>query len=162
MIAADIEFSTAQHTDLDDIIRLHVAGLHHELAYLNQIFAGKEFDPKGLAQLRQLLSRLLQTGEGQIFTALHQQKIIGYCLATKKIYPVETPKICGCVNGIYVDPAYRRLGLAALLFDKACLWFRQSQISYIELSHMVNDPVSTAFWQKMGFVPVQISCSRRV
>lgn len=153
--------------ELEPVIDLHLEGLDQELQLLNQVFPGKQVDYSGRDQLTQLLQQVLQSGEGEIFIAVDENikgdaKYVGYCLVTKKVYPVEEPKICGCINGIYVKDGYKRKGLGQKLFDKSLNWLRQEKVTYLELYHMINDPRAKAFWEKMGFTKVQYNCARKL
>lgn len=147
-----------KNSELDVVFDLHLEGLENELKLFNQIVPGKSVNKAGRDALKGILNHMMHTGEAGIFVAVENSEYLGYCLATKKVYPVENPKICGCINGLFVKEAQRRKNVGAQLFEQASRWFKNQGISYIELFHMINDPRATAFWEKMGFQKVQYSC----
>lgn len=147
---------------MEPVIDLHLEGLKQELDLLSQIFAGKAVDYEGREQLNRLLTQVIHVGEGQIFIAIDADKPVGYCLVTKKVYPVEKPRLCGCINGIYVQELHKRQGLGTQLFNAAMGWLSREGVTYLELYHMINDERATAFWKKMGFLQVQLNCARKI
>ena len=151
---------TVQENEIDHVIKLHLEGLQGELEYLNQLVKGKSVKANKEEVLKRILLTLVQTGEGQIFVAVHDGEHAGYCLATKKVYPVEDPSLSGCINGIYVKPEFRRQKLGLKLYQAAESWFKQDGISYIELYHMINDPKAVGFWKACGYTPVQLNCMK--
>lgn len=148
--------------ELDDVLELHVEGLELELALLNQLVPHKAVDRAGLSQLKQVLTRIIQTDEGMIHVAEQQGAYAGYSLVTKKVYPIEDPAVCGCINGIYVADSYRRQGVGRRLYNAASHWLKRYGVSYIELYHMINDERAATFWRALGFTPVQLNCTRRI
>lgn len=148
--------------ELAGVIDLHLEGLEQELVLLNRIFPGKSMDRGGREQLARLLTQVLHAGEGRIFVAVDGTVPVGYCLVTKKIYPVEIPRLCGCVNGLYVRENYRRQKTGSKLFEESMAWLKKEGVGYVELYHMLNDPRATEFWKRMGFTPVQWNCVKKI
>lgn len=149
-------------SEIEAVIDLHLEGLKEEIDLLSSVFPGRSIDYGGRGQLNKLLTQVIQVGEGQIFVAVDGHSYAGYCLVTKKVYPVENPKFCGCINGIYVSDSYKRQGLGRELFEASLAWLKSEGVTYLELYHMINDERATAFWKKMGFMQIQLNCARRV
>ena len=148
--------------ELNAVIDLHLEGLEQELSLLSLVFPGKTIDRGGREQLAKLLNQVLHVGEGRIFVAADELDCFGYCLVTKKVYPVESPKLCGCVNGLYVREKHRLQKIGTKLFETGIEWLKKETVTYVELYHMMNDPRATAFWRRMGFVPVQFNCAKKI
>jgi len=148
--------------ELDDVIELHIQGLTHELKLLDQIITFKSTNTKGKPELKKVLIHILDQDEGQIFIAKEGKEIIGYILVTKKFYPVESPNLCGCINGIYIKESSRKQGIGKKLFQLAEGWLKNRHITNLELYHMINDETATAFWKNMGFVNVQYNCAKKI
>lgn len=154
-----MEIRAIDLAEMDAVIELHLQGLKLELDFFNAIVPHKSVDIAGITQLKQILIRIVQTGEGMIFVAKDAATYAGYILVTKKIYPVENPKTVGCINGIFVREEFRRLAAGRKLVDEALAWLRRSAVHYLELYHMINDPRAQAFWQAIGLKPVQLNCA---
>jgi len=149
-------------TELDAILDLHIEGLKQELNLLNQILQYKTFDNSGRPQLITILKHMIKVGECQIFVAKENDESLGYCLVTKKIFPIETPKVCGFINGIFIKEQARRQGLGAKLYQMSADWLKKEGVENIELYHMINDERAAAFWKKMGFVNIQYNCAKKL
>lgn len=154
-----MDIAAAGIAELDAVIELHLQGLAIELDLFNQIVPHKAVDTSGIGQLKQILARIIQTGEGVIHVAKEGATYAGYILATKKVYPVETPKMVGCINGIYIRDDFRRQGTGRKLVEESLTWLRRAGVHYLELYHMINDPRATAFWQAVGLKAVQLNCA---
>lgn len=148
--------------ELAPVMDLHLEGLDKELVLLNQIFPGKSVNYEGRDTLAKLLTQIIQSREGQVFVALSGTDYAGYCLVTKKVYPVEFPKFCGCINGIYIRENFRRHKLGSRLFQSAVDWLRAEGVTYLELYHMINDERAAAFWRYVGFTPIQFNCAMKI
>lgn len=149
-------------SELDIIIDLHLEGLHREIEFLNKLISGKSADNTGKPHLKKALYHMLHTGECNIFVAKDENEYIGYCLVTKKVYPVEQPRINGCINGIYVKEENRRQGIGKQLFEMAASWLKKEHVKIIELFYMINDERAAAFWEKMGFKNIQYNCMKNL
>ena len=149
-------------SELAPVIDLHIEGLEQELVLLNQIFPGKAVNREGCGTLAKLLTQIVESKEGQIFVGLAGSDYAGYCLVTKKVYPVEIPKFCGCINGIYIRDDYRRDKLGTRLFHEAVAWLKSQDVTYVELYHMINDDRAAGFWRHMGFTPIQLNCAMKI
>lgn len=124
----------------------------------------KEIQQTGLSNLRQVdlnqkssIKRLFESflenqTEAAIFLALDSQKNPqGYAFGALKENFGETPNILGVINGVYVQPKFRRHGLATLLYQKLKHWFYQQQVQLLELNIAHQNNAGIEFWQKQGF-----------
>ncbi|MBF0104971.1 MAG: GNAT family N-acetyltransferase [Deltaproteobacteria bacterium] len=158
----NLQIRKMELSEIDAVLDLHLEGLEREIRLLNQIIDGKSVDLSGRSQLKKILWQMIHIDEGRVFVAKEDNLYLGYCLATKKIYPAEIPPICGCINGIYVKETTRRNGVGTKLFKMAVAWLKQEGVTYMELYHMINDERAGAFWKKMGFVNVQYNCAMKI
>lgn len=157
-----MEIREMKTEELDAVLQLNLEGLENEINLLNQILPGKKIDKNGTPQLKKVIYQMLHLGECNIFVAKEGDFYAGYCLVTKRNYPVEDPKTCGCINGIFIRPEARKQKLGTRLFDLALAWLKTEHVKYLELYHMINDERAAAFWRKMGFTPVQYNCARLI
>lgn len=157
---SQIDIREMKNDELDAVIDLHLEGLDRELDLFNQILSCKSVDYSGKKDLKLVLQHMLHVGECTFFVAYQDKQLVGYCLATKKVYPVENPKVTGCINGIYVSPKFRKAGVGRKLYQLAEQWFKKEEINFVELYHMMNDSRAEAFWESFGFKKVQYYCSK--
>lgn len=161
-MSENIEVREMKIGELEKVVDLHIEGLGRELNLFNQIINCKSVDLSGRSDLKNILYQMFHTGECNLFVAKDDDQLVGYCLATKKIYPVELPKVTGCINGIFIKESHRRKKLGAKLYELAEDWFKREEIEFIELYHMMNDERATAFWQAVGYKAVQYYCGKRL
>ena len=83
-----------------------------------------------------------------------ETKVVGYCLSLIEqkppVYP--NPKF-GYIDNLCVSSKFQRRGIGAALFDDAVKRFRSLDINRVECYVAMENPKSTAFWQKMHFKP---------
>lgn len=103
-------------------------------------------------EITEMLGPLLQQMNRSILLiARHAQKRIGYFLGLVKDCVAEDPAAVGYVNGLYVVPEYRRLGIAAHLYTEGRHWFAAQGLTAVELYTAVGNAAAAAFWRKHGF-----------
>ena len=62
----------------------------------------------------------------------------------------------GHVAVCWVEPEYRRSGVAAKLVSAAEDWFRQKGVGVVELSYLVKNEVAAISWQRLGYQPFRV------
>jgi ribosomal protein S18 acetylase RimI-like enzyme len=149
-----------QPDELDEVMDLHIEGLESELKLYSQILPGRSVNEGGRGYLKKILLQMIQNNECFFTVAEEVDTLVGYCLVTKKMYPVENPRICGCINGIYLKDSARRQGVGTKLYNLAVKWLKKQNVHFVELYHMSNDPRAKAFWERMGYVKVQDNCAK--
>lgn len=79
-------------------------------------------------------------------------ELVGYLLAkVAEMPPVFERKVCGQIFDLAVTKRFRRTEIGRRLFERAAEWFESRGIDRIELTVAVSNPVSTAFWRRLGF-----------
>lgn len=87
-----------------------------------------------------------------VLVAEAEGELVGYIIGSvRERIPVFTPAIYGFVSDICVASHMRRQGIGTRLFATLKEWFRKKGVRHIELSVAHRNPVSRAFWRKMGF-----------
>jgi GNAT superfamily N-acetyltransferase len=130
-----------------------LAGLWREMMEFHRtIHPAFQFGPEAQKSIeRHLLDTIRSTG-GRIFVADADGEIVGYTLGEiqdrKPIYPAGR---YGFVSDLVVTEAWRRRGVGRLLVTTILDWFHQYGVTAIELFVLESNPVSTAFWESMGF-----------
>jgi diamine N-acetyltransferase len=76
----------------------------------------------------------------------NSDKIVGYCIATKK----ET---AGEIDSIYIDDAYRKAGYGKKLIDESINWLKRKKCKKIMVAVANGHENVFDFYKKSGFYP---------
>jgi len=96
----------------------------------------------------------METDDSELFVADVSGKLVGYLLANVSKYPpVFVQERYGEISDAAVTASFRRQGIGEALVAAAAHWFREKGLTRMEMRLLNTNPVSTAFWEKMGFVP---------
>lgn len=89
----------------------------------------------------------------RIIGCIDSGKLIAFIHAAIKMLPpyVEAKQLTGFIAGIYVEPPYRKHGIARELVNKARTWFESQGIESIELQVVANNVSAINFWRSMKF-----------
>jgi len=110
--------------------------------------------PDGHEKFAEFLRGHLASERSRVFAAEVGGKVVGYCLATiVQGVPVFELEEHGFIYDLAVAAPFRRKGIGERLFREAKGWFESLGLSRIELTIATHNPVSRAFWKKMGFAP---------
>jgi ribosomal protein S18 acetylase RimI-like enzyme len=87
-------------------------------------------------------------------------KIIGYILGmTGKNPPIFTIQDYGYITDMCVTRGSRQQGVGKKLVEEVKNWFYSQGINRIQLHAASDNPVSLAFWKKMGFKTYMVKMS---
>ncbi len=117
----------------------------------------RRVDPGQSAEVMALLEGIAtQQERACLFIARNGEARWGYFLGMLKDCVGEIPRSVGYVNGLYVEPPYRKLGIGSLLLQAGWSWFRQHGATLVELYTAVENIPALRFWQKHGFFQSEI------
>ena len=87
-----------------------------------------------------------------ILVATAGDRVIAYGSATIMSYPpIYVDPRYGYIQDVAVTEAYRGQGVGRQLFERMVTWFREKNVSRLELEVAAANEVSQAFWGKIGF-----------
>lgn len=111
--------------------------------------------PEGASNFQKFILENMNSDDSRMFVAEEQDgKLVGYLKADVAKYPPVFEKAkYGLIADIAVTASRRRDGIGKILVDTAAKWFLKKGISRMEMRLVNANPVSTAFWAKMGFKP---------
>lgn len=100
-------------------------------------------------------SRLMDVRDDPTTCALVAEtegRVVGYILGavidlTPDLFEHED---VGFIADIYVEPAYRRRGIARQLFHAACAWFAGRGVRHVEWQVAVANQDARRFWEAVG------------
>jgi ribosomal protein S18 acetylase RimI-like enzyme len=144
-----VKIRTVESRDQDAIARMWEAlsAYHTQLdARMPQMAAGA---PAAYA------SRLIEVRNDAQTRALVAEvdgAVVGYVLGaivdlTPDLFEHED---VGFVADIYVEPAFRRRGIARLLFHAICDWFAERDVHHVEWQVAVANGEARRFWETVG------------
>jgi ribosomal protein S18 acetylase RimI-like enzyme len=89
-----------------------------------------------------------------VLVAEQEGSLIGYTILSRfKAQPIFVIQEYGEIVDFAITAAKRRQGFGEQLYRAAAGWFREHRLSHVELRVSVYNPLSIAFWAKMGFRP---------
>lgn len=110
--------------------------------------------PDGREQFVEFIAGHMKSEQARVWVAELDGEVVGYCLSMLAKYPpVFAERDYGSVFDLAVRGSHRRQGIGALLYRTASAWFAEHGVRRIEIGVAVTNPVSTAFWNKLGFRP---------
>jgi len=96
----------------------------------------------------------LDSDDSELFVAELSGSLAGYVLANVSRYPpVFVQERYGAISDAAVAAAFRRQGIGEALVNAAAQWFMEKGLNRMEMRLLNANPVSAAFWKKMGFNP---------
>lgn len=143
-----VQIRRAQPSDLDQLVALwqELADFH---AALDSHLA---LAPDAAARWRQNAAEWLEDDNWRILLAEEGGVAVGYISASiREMPPVFVEKHHGMIADVIVTARCRRRGIGGQLYRAMTDWFCERGISVIELNIAAANPISQAFWRKMGF-----------
>jgi GNAT superfamily N-acetyltransferase len=108
----------------------------------------------GHERFREYLLERLADADSRLLVAEVDGMPAGYCLAAVcRFPPVFAEREYGAVYDLAVSAAMRRRGIGEGLFRVVREWFGERGMRRVEVGIALANPVSAAFWRKMGFEP---------
>jgi len=114
----------------------------------------KRFQPAadGRVHFRQAVQEWMLDDLWRVLVALDGDEVVGYIIGhLADNPPVFETRHYGFISDICVATDWRRSGVGRQLFAAIRDWFRRHGITVIQLNVAALNPVSRAFWRKMGF-----------
>ncbi len=89
-----------------------------------------------------------------VIVARDEGQVVGYCLAFIMPHPpVFEASHFGEIMELVVAPSHSRQGVGETILSRVVAWFREHDVSRVEVRAHLRNPVSKAFWRKMNFTP---------
>jgi GNAT superfamily N-acetyltransferase len=143
--------------DLDTVVRLGMESVTYHATIEQTMQVPREEHKK----MRKRFEAILDAPqESTILVAERAGQIVGFhSLYIQAIDDTWTPPLFapgryGLIAEVAVDRAARKQGVGHRLFAAAEQWFRERSAQHIWLIYLPANPLSSHFWQSLGFVPV--------
>lgn len=96
----------------------------------------------------------IDTSHYFLLVAEENNKIIGFISGfLKSLYPWFHTKAVGHISYLIVKPESRQKGIARLLEEAARQWFKEKNVSYVEVYVDEQNSVAQKTWHSLGFSP---------
>jgi len=146
---------------VDDTARL--ADLWHEMATFHARRGAYWRVRRGCKRgFEEHIAKTIRAGEAGVFVAHDRGALVGFAvgaIASRARCFVE--KDHGLIGDIAVTADYRGRGIGEKLCRRVIRWFTAHGLETAEVRVATANPVSTAFWAKMGFEPYMVVNKKR-
>lgn len=150
-----IEYSVAKPTDLKGLLPLVQA---YACEQQSQVPINKmaenymEFARSGIAQAIEHPAACVMVA---VDTEAPEPRVVGYAVGmVQEPPPIFEPEMYTFVSDLFVDPAYRRRGIATALVERVRGWGWVKGITRMSLVLPVNSSAQ-GLYEKLGFEPIQ-------
>lgn len=127
------------------------------LAELAQLFAEYRVfyeQPMEYSRSYDFLKERIEKNESVIFIALSDEKICGFTQLYPSFTSVGIDKIW-VLNDIYVNPEYRKMGVAQSLIEKVLVYSEASERGKVVLSTSYYNLNAQKLYEKLGFTKTE-------
>lgn len=133
--------------------KLHIVPCGREGLSAAAVLACRLWPEHDTSELEQEFSELLESGRAAVFLAGDGDSWIGFAqcqLRSDYVEGTQTSPV-GYLEGIYVEPEYRRRGIAARLLDACEAWAAEQGCTEFASDAEISNRVSRSFHKSMGF-----------
>ena len=99
--------------------------------------------------------QLLERPRSIAFVAESANSLAGFIAGNiERNLPDRLPEEHATVGYLWVEPAFRRRGIARALFEEVAAWARgQEGVGHFEMAVLSADSAAAGFWRSIGFSP---------
>jgi GNAT superfamily N-acetyltransferase len=134
--------------DLGEVVELWFQLARH----INPMDGFYQITPNARDKYRGYLDRLLEDRNYAVFVADGGGELIGFAMGRINRTPaVVLPETVGYIENIFIRDGKRGSGIGTALCERLLAWFRERQITHVELFYQMANSGAEAFWRRMGF-----------
>jgi len=146
----NVNVRSAEERDIPAIVDLWWEMMHFHAA-VDSHFQLREEVAAREAWKKHLREDIWEQEEWIVLVAEADGELVGQIIGTvRDPHPVYGQEPYGFVSDLVVAPEARRSGVAQALFEALKAWFREKDVSHLELQVAHNNPTSQGFWRAMG------------
>lgn len=143
-----LKIKKARQKDIADISDLWLEFMAFHIKYDDYF----KISTDGQSHFNIFLSEQIRDKKSLVLVGLEDKEICSYLLAKiESRPPVFKETKYGLISDLAVSEKYRRQGIGKQLYKSSIIWFKKHKIQNIELSVATTNPISVAFWDKLGF-----------
>ena len=108
--------------------------------------------PQGMRRYARRLSDRLEDSMSRVFVAEADDKVVGYVLGVVVDLAPEmfAQEPSGFLADIFVDEAYRHMGVGTQLVEALTAWFKEKGLRFYEWHVAARNTESLKFWESLG------------
>ncbi len=159
-LKSSIQFRESTASDLDILTDWTMQLMQHEAIDEKLELPLKE-DVRD--RISNWLGTLIESDSALFIIAEDESKQpIGCVLGLLQLVPNDfiEVQVHGLIQMIWVDPTYRRKGVAEALLNHMESTYKNLDIPYCEISYSMTNLEAESFWQKHGYSPVSVTCRK--
>lgn len=111
----------------------------------------EDFNGKGTTEIDLLKNSLLNNEQEIVFVASVNNKTVGFC-CVQIFKSMCYSKYYAEITELYVDEGFRRMGIAAKIFEYVEEYFRNKNIGGYQFFTSENNTVAQSFYEKQGYI----------
>lgn len=147
-LANHVAVRTARQTDRDDVTAMWIDFLGEQNALDSRLVISDD----ALDRWRNDFSEWITAGVHGLFVADHDKEgLIGF--ASVHLWfpaPIYRPELEAYIDELFVEPDWRRRGIASALLEEIRNWAAEHQARRIRLGVLSANESGLAFWQSVG------------
>ena len=145
------EYRVAAAKDIDEIMSLW----DESRQYHEQLDSRLAMVDNAQIEARDYYRKQLTSEEALFYIASKNDVSIGYiCAQIHNAPPVHKVQRFGFIDGLFVKSDYRKMSVGTGLFNLAKEWFKEREISMIQLAVASRNRVGMLFWEQFGFTEI--------
>ncbi|HAI10805.1 MAG TPA: hypothetical protein DCM28_03820 [Phycisphaerales bacterium] len=144
----DLIIRTARQSDVNSIVQLWREFMEYH-AEIDPHFAITNHSDRHFIDY---LGQLISSRMARVRVAVIDGQICGYITAKIETRPpIFVQKRHGMISDLAVSADCRRHGIGRRMTEDVLQWFESRHVNRVELILLTANPLSTRFWQSMGF-----------
>jgi GNAT superfamily N-acetyltransferase len=149
----EISIREAVADDLDALIRLHGLFMEHHVACDDRFTLRSGVTEKW----RERISAAVDDPETLVLVAVEGTDFVGCAYTLIRPGAMDFgPDRIGYLCDVFVEPRYRRNGIARRFLSASQSWLREREIHTIEASWAVGSDEAQCTWPSLGLTPISI------
>lgn len=142
--------------DVPHLARLCAEALEEVAAWRGgELFAASEARP---APYHESLTAAIHDDDHDVWVGTLDGEVFGYCVG--RVSLLRDGRRLGVIEDLYVEPAARRVGVAAAMMHGILGWFETQRCAGVDASAMPGDRLTKNFFEAWGFTARRIVMHR--
>jgi len=150
----EISIREAVANDLDTLIRFHALFMEYHVTCDDRFSLRSGVTEKW----RERISAAVDDPETLVLVAAEGTDLVGCAYTLIRPGAMDFgPDRTGYLCDVFVEPGYRRNGIAHRFLSSSQSWLRKREIHAIEASWAVGADEAQCTWPSLGFAPISVS-----